>query len=260
MLGEKMDKQNSVTETVLCLNCKKHFTGKFCSECGQSARNKRFSMREIGRILIKDINMEHGLFLLIFGLIIHPGKLIKSYLEGHRISVYSPLKYLLLTSTILAFVNVAFKSLTPFSVAMGNASESQNVNIWMSSYMPLLIIISQPLYAMTTKMLFREFQYNFAEHIILNMFIYGQVNLLSTLLVLIFHRNALFVQFSSIVVPLVFTTFAYSTLSNKHWFWRIIKSFLGSLLNTIFLILLITIILILDLILFKGSLGFVGSQ
>ena len=256
----KETKTETISLIKTCINCGKHFEGNYCSNCGQESDTEKFTMKKIGQLFAEGFSLEKGVLYLIGSLTIYPQKIIKSYLKGYRVKIYDPLKYLLLSSAILAFLNIIFKPSSSFSASVGDSGTPQNINIWMSNYMSLLIILVQPLYATVTKLLFKENKLNYAENIILNCFIYAQVNIINSAIILsFFWLPNYFIQSSSLLVTIFYPTFAYFKMSDKYWVWKIFKVIFGSLLNTLILIILIALLIIFDFSLFEGTLGLVKA-
>ena len=90
-----------------CHNCETDFKGNYCFNCGQSnSANKRLVFSN----LIKDFfdntfNLHKGFFYTFWSLLIRPGQVSKSYIQGRRKTYTNPTRYLVIALAALATMN-----------------------------------------------------------------------------------------------------------------------------------------------------------
>ena len=80
-----------------CLNCGASVTERYCPHCGQKATVERLSWQSLLHELLHFFtHIEHGFIKTTKQLIIHPGFVIKSYLEGKRKEYHKPIGFLMI--------------------------------------------------------------------------------------------------------------------------------------------------------------------
>jgi hypothetical protein len=79
-----------------CANCGTPLNGPWCYVCGQSAEDfHRSILRLLGEVVEGLLHMDGRLWRTIPGLLLRPGRLTRSYLEGHRAPQIPPLRLFL---------------------------------------------------------------------------------------------------------------------------------------------------------------------
>ena len=87
-----------------CLNCNAEVSESYCSHCGQKAEVKRLTWHCLGEEIFHFFtHIEKGFLKTTGQLIVHPGKLCKSYLDGKRKAYHKPVSFLLIWITIYLF-------------------------------------------------------------------------------------------------------------------------------------------------------------
>jgi hypothetical protein len=96
----------------ICKNCSSDFIGNFCSHCGQrSIANKRLQIREVLQdFLDNTFNIHRGLFFTFYNLIIRPGKVGHTYLEGQRKTYTNPTRYMVIALAFQTFIDYWFET------------------------------------------------------------------------------------------------------------------------------------------------------
>jgi len=90
--------------SITCLNCNAPVNESYCSRCGQKAEVKRLTWHSLGEEVFHFFtHIEKGFLKTTGQLIIHPGKLCKSYLDGKRKAYHKPVSFLLIWITIYLF-------------------------------------------------------------------------------------------------------------------------------------------------------------
>lgn len=161
-----------------CANCGNHFQGKFCNACGQSADEGRISYKSILDDLqygFLHINY-HGLYTAK-NLLLNPGHFIRGYLAGKRIHASKPLSFVLVLSSLYLLVT-HFAGLDTNAHAGEAENETNRVQLWLLTHYSLSALISIPLYAVATFLVFYRYKYNFVEHLAVNAFLASQRTLI----------------------------------------------------------------------------------
>jgi hypothetical protein len=205
-----------------CLNCSSIVTGNYCHECGQKNEDGRYTFKG----LVKDLFFsaahleKKGLLNTLMRLTTEPGKAIRGVLEGQRLSLYPPFKYLVLVGAIVILFSVRYRFFhNEYTQVESNAMHTlpewilipKEYTSFIESFFrfaedqaTLLNIAAIPVFSFFSWALLSGNKFNFAENLILNTYITAQQ--LSFLLVLIplFElqpaNKTLFIAMYSIVV------------------------------------------------------------
>lgn len=172
-----------------CLNCNTEATGSFCPNCGQKTSTARFSPKHIFKndIASKYYSFfKNGLFFTLKELATRPGHSIREYIEGKRVNHMNYMTLFLLLSGIGIFIDKYAK----VSQAVLNSENGENVKI-MENYFNFLrdnpktyIFITIPIISFFTYQLLKKSNYNYAEHLILNIYKASAILVITKLTVL----------------------------------------------------------------------------
>ncbi|NQX97756.1 MAG: DUF3667 domain-containing protein [Flavobacteriales bacterium] len=164
-----MAEQNQITS---CKHCKSELTGSFCSNCGQPKIVKRIDRKyiisEIGSVL----NLDKGILFTIKELLIRPGKNVRDFIDTDRNRLVKPIFFLIICSLIYTIA----QQLLHFEDEYVNASgfgESTITEIfeWIQKNYGYANILMALFIAAWVKVLFRKYNYNFFEILILLCFL-----------------------------------------------------------------------------------------
>ena len=87
--------------SITCLNCGTEITDKFCPHCGQKKEVKKLTWHSLIQEIVHFFShIEHGFLNTSYQLLIHPGKVIREYLDGKRIKYQKPISLFLIWVTI----------------------------------------------------------------------------------------------------------------------------------------------------------------
>ena len=144
-------------EIQVCKSC--GFSGEenYCSRCGQPFKTKRISLPG----LFHDIfhlftHLDRGFGYTLKKLIIAPGHMQRSYIEGERNKHQKPFSMFFICATVAALSRYwIFSALLKYYDA-GNISEAD----FFHEYMVVVHIIMLPLYAFIAYLFFYKSKYN----------------------------------------------------------------------------------------------------
>ncbi len=239
---------------ITCLNCGNHFEGNFCPICGQEASTRRFTFSLIIMKLVNTFDVEHGMMFIIRELTARPGSVIKQYLNGRRKPIYDPLRYLFWTTALMSILNVIIDPQNANMAKIEVDGVVRNINLWTTSNMNAMFLISLPIYALMTKWFFREWKLNFSEHLIVNMYAIGHANLFNSLVTLTLYWSK-FHAYMTFIVMIGVPMYFYISLTQRKRFGTFLKSFFASGITTILFFVPFALLFILDMHVFKGALG-----
>jgi hypothetical protein len=85
----------------------------------------------------------------------------------------------------------------------------------LKQYITLFLVMSIPLLAFTTKLFFRKKKYNFAEHLVLNSYAYGQSLVLSFLILPLYFINhgwSFWIQIANFFISIAYMAYLYKSV------------------------------------------------
>jgi hypothetical protein len=225
-----------------CKNCSTLLLDHYCSHCGQIADVKRITMGH----LVKDaffsgLHVEKkGLPSTLKVMASQPGKAIREYMEGKRIALYPPFKFLFLSGTITTILTARYNFFSNELTKADSIIESPLYHVplvkdnvaffdaffkYAEHYATLLNIIAVPIFAFFSWLLFRKRGFNFGENLILNIYITG---FQLFVLILLAPFIELFPQSKHILIP------AYTVITIVYNIWVYITFFQSKLGVAIF--------------------------
>lgn len=240
-----------------CLNCENSFEGSFCNDCGQKAATHRFSMHEwLHEIPHSILHVDSGFFLTLKTLFARPGNAIREYLGGRRKLLFSPFLYVLLMCGIYVVVSYVFPK--P-KIEHPNFSDLNEVMNYVSKnyykvFIPLMIL---PM-AIGSYLAYLRSGFNFAEHLVLNCYLIGQLVIGDIILAVIAstgfeqkHQLLYFLIDFILKTPYWFWVY-WQFFKPRKWYWGVLQFILS------FIILNVGIMLLMNgaaliLMLLKGS-------
>ena len=245
------------TLPVMCKNCGESFEGNYCPQCGQSATTGRFTLKDMTHLAAQAFDFDHGALFVLRQLTTHPALFLRGYLQGRRVRVFGPMRFLLLSAALLA---VVYSMLEPGSFARVQLDDGtwQSINVWANSYTSLLIILSIPFYSLATWVLFRNWGYRYAEHLVLNMFVMGFINVLSSVVSVALFWVPVVHEATTPQCTLLYPIVVYIALCRRKHAWNIIKAILASIVGIVTLLLLILGFVLLDMVVLQGKIGLVS--
>jgi hypothetical protein len=109
-----------------CANCGTILEGPWCHACGQLGEDfHRSWLRLVGESVEGILHLDGRVWLTMAGLVTRPGRLTRSYLEGHRVPQIPPLR-LFLVILLLVF---AVGSLTAGKVRLVSVDSTNNLTV-----------------------------------------------------------------------------------------------------------------------------------
>lgn len=190
-----------------CLNCDELIKGNFCHHCGQSTTIQRITFKDtIVDFFSSLLALEAPLLRTIRGLLLHPGQLLRAFINGKRKSHYKPVAFFIVLSAIYLIIrslinydpfagqqNLQNPDVPEEALKFIEASRFMVANINNIMFFLVLSI------GLVGKALFYK-QYNLAEYVTVGFFISGIYNLFGILHMLF----SVFVAFVNPQINLVF--------------------------------------------------------
>lgn len=210
-----------------CKNCGETLHGAYCSACGQKVITQRITVRHIfGELFSIITNVDRGFLYTAKMLFVAPGEMIRNYLQGQTRQHYPPLRYVILLIAISVAINLGFglydQQQSEIQSMMGTPTEQnaeimqaqQQFNDGMKKYLNLLPLALIPILSLFSYLFFRKKGWNYAEHLVLNAYLQGQLALIGIpvmLLCVMFLTSQLTVQilYSLLLVGIFYGAYVY---------------------------------------------------
>ena len=209
-----------------CKNCSNELATnqKFCHECGGKVIVQRITFKTIfAEILDKFFNIDNKFYQTFIILLKQPQEVIEGFIDGKRAKYFNPISYFAFALTLSGlYYFLLKKGLIDYDQIMqssvqSNQNEMQqkismSINKFIVEYSNLVTLLFIPVYVLFTKILFSKYKkYNWAEHFIINIYLYSEASIISSLLLLFsFFNTRLFLVISGVVMLFQFLYFAYS--------------------------------------------------
>lgn len=169
-----------------CKNCNSEIHSLYCPTCGQPAKLERISGPYIRREIEHVLEIERGIFYTIKVLAVHPGQTIRTYLTENRSRLVKPIIFIIITSLIYTLLDHYYQIEDGY-VEYGIEKESATGVIfkWVQDHYGYANIIMGVFISLWVKLLFRKYDYNFFEILILLCFVMGMGMLIFSMFVIL---------------------------------------------------------------------------
>ena len=230
-----------------CKNCLNQLASnqKFCPECGGKVVVQRITFKTIfEEFLDKFFNIDNKFYQTFLTLLKQPQEVISGYLEGKRVRYFNPVLYFYLVQK--GFIDYG-QLMNASAASYDNEMQKElalKINSYIVEYSNAFAVLFIPLYVFFTKVLFSKYKdYNWAEHFIINIYLYSEAAIISTVVLLLSAFNTEIIVVINMLM--FFFQLAYFTYSLQKIFGLSIKAML---LRVLFFVLLIASFFLLILI------------
>lgn len=211
-------------------------------------REERISLRHIAEVILSQFNLERGLGYTVLALVRRPRAAMQEYLFENRRRMVAPLPLLLLTVGIATFLSYRFLDLETElilhpeqegvwnTIPAGMHPAFQLLLAFARQYFNLFLISTLPFLALASFLVFKEQRLYFAEHLVINIYIYSIQTLFVIPLILLItslpgRETAIGTVFGGL--SLIYMIYAFSAIFEQSWRLGIVKTLLTYLLAQI---------------------------
>lgn len=178
-----------------CKNCKKllYAQQNYCSHCGSKWVEYRLTPRKITTELSNRYLGTDNVFLVtILGLLRYPEDVINGYISGQRKKYVNPINFYLISLSLVGLQIFILKHFAPDTLGMniaelnnGQNNTGQSIESYSEffyDYIGAFTTFFLPAYALSGYIVFLDIKkYNLTEHLILYVYVFGLVNIVTFL-------------------------------------------------------------------------------
>jgi hypothetical protein len=231
-----------MTHDSTCKNCGATLTGNFCANCGQTAHIHRVTFKHfLHEFFHAFTHTDKGILLLMKELMKRPGYVAEEYLEGKRKKYFNPLTFLIILSSLFALASHFsgyYEALSYQNPQRMHPMHKETLELMYESGRTINLFLMPVLISCFSWLFFRKRKNNFAENLVLNSFVMGQIYII--MIVIFIPGFLLFPSTVQInnnvfhVLMLVYLTVAYHQFFKNNIFLSALKSILITLLFIVF--------------------------
>ena len=175
-----------------CKNCGQVLYAQhdFCFRCGAKWIDYRLTPKAvIQEVSNRYLGIDNKFLRTMVALVTHPHHVIDGYMQGVRRKFINPINFYLIGLTLIGVQIFFIKNFTEQSL-IGNADGApealMNVMDKMFDYIGLIGTVNLPIYALVGYLIYRNCKrYNFTEHLILSVYVFGFYNIYASILTVI---------------------------------------------------------------------------
>ncbi len=229
-----------------CLNCENEFNGAFCNLCGQKSATHRFTLHEwLHEIPHSIFHIDSGFFATLKILCVRPGEAIREYLQGKRKLLFSPFLYVLILCGVFVVVSHFFAQPAKIPKTIELATLQETFAYIEEHYYKIIVVAMILPLTFGTYLAYRKSGYNFAEHLVLNAYLIGQLVIADIILSLISSMKLdentapiyALIEFA-LKFPYWFWVY-WQFFKPRKWYWGILQFILSQIISGIVLYLLL---------------------
>ena len=183
----------------------------------------RITLTYLWREFLGAFNWDKGFMYTVKALALRPGAAIRNYLREDRSRYFNPVRFLVLTvavSTLLLTELAVFEQSGIFTeeVSSENAIKfRETFYTFFTQYLNIFQLVTVPVFALLSWLFFRRQGYNYAEHLTMNAYVFGESTLLYILFIPVVYYSAN-IYLAITVASIVYYQWAYvSFFGGKRW-------------------------------------------
>ncbi|MEO9872867.1 DUF3667 domain-containing protein [Ekhidna sp.] len=228
-----------------CLNCGSKTEGNYCNNCSQSASIQRITFRDtLDDFFSSTFALQGPLLSTIKFLMVDPGKLLRSFIEGKRKSYYKPVSFFVLLTAIYLIL----RSVIGYDPFEGQPQmEGENVHelarVFINAGKYMVAHINHIMFFLVfsigiSNKLFFSKKYNLAEYLTVGFYVSG-IYILIGIIYMLFSVYVIFIppQLNMVFLFLYIVYISFSFHRQKS-FLAIIKYLLLSLFSILLYVIL----------------------
>jgi len=236
----------------------------YCANCGNKVIASRLTVKNVlSEFSNQFFNLDNKLVKTFIHLLTKPEAVVNMFIGGARKTYMNVISYLALSVTLIGIHIYLLMKFLPESTDSSPANsflspelekELVQISEIMIDYSGLLAVAFIPITSIATYLIFQEKKYNYAEHIVLNMYgvaQYSIVMLFITAIFLLFGVENIYIISSLSSISYIYLGYLYFRLFNLKIFEAIWKTLASQILYTLLSALIVGFILLLIILFLK---------
>jgi len=217
-----------------CKNCSAQANQNYCPSCGLPTKLKRINGNYILHEIKQVLNFDRGILFTIRELLVSPGENVRNFISENRIRLVKPIVFIIVTSLIYSLINHFF-NIEDGYVVYSETKQTATGTIfkWVQEHYGYSNIIMGMFISFWVKLLFRKYNYNFFEVLILLCFIMGIGMLIYSLFSLLKALIHIDLMLISGIISFMYSTWAIGQFFDKRKLINYPKALLAYILGFI---------------------------
>lgn len=208
-----------------CISCNLELTGKYCSNCGQPANIKRINGHYIIHEIEHVLHFERGILFTIKELLIRPGQNVREFIAKDRSKLVKPIIFIIISSLIYTLTTHFFHLKEEYISFDDTTNPTANLIFkWIQNHYGYGNIIMGVFIAFWLKLLFRKYNYNFFEILILLCFVIGTSMLIFSVFAILEGLTKLSLMKVSGILSMIYCTWAIGQFFDKQKWTSYLKA------------------------------------
>jgi hypothetical protein len=222
-----------------CKNCGSIVHQRYCPHCGQKASVERITFHFLWHQLFHFFtHLEKGFLFTSFGMLIRPGKTVNEYISGKRIIYQPPVSYFLVWIAIYALMLYLVKetfgegAVIDYKNYFGSDVSTQ----YAINHLGIVLSILMPVFAFYVYLLTTTRIFNYAESLVVVLYVLGTIILAQAIFVVISvlvylaTKNSMDLQLSDAFKVVYLFWFGFSFMKQQSLKHRFLRALLFTLL------------------------------
>lgn len=236
----------------ICKNCSQllYEGHSYCSKCGAKWIEKRLTLKTTYQEFTdRYLGTDNVLFQTIKMLLWRPELVIDGYVNGKRKTYTNPASFYLISLTIVGLTMFFLKTFYPELLGLDQIKGKEGIEFFnlFYDYLGVLTTIFIPIYVLTGWLVFIDKRYyNFVEHLILYVYAFGLINILTGLFcpfMFLFHIKFSVFSLPSFFISIFLLSWYYKRIFKLTFWQTILRTFIASIVYSI-LQLIATVIIV----------------
>ena len=220
---------------------------------------QRVTIGTMFKSVLAILNLEKGIFYTAWEMIKSPGDAMRRYLFEDRNKFIEPLKFLVLTIPVYIFLSMTFYPEASFFAGIeegfarnndeamdtGKKEQMRLLLEYIKEYSNLLLLLTVPIGAIWTYILFYRYKLSFGEHLVLNAFLYGFLTLVTIILLPLNWWSSTITGYIVIALNIGYITYFVKDFFRKSWGRAIFSSLVLTSLSFVTSFIGLTVVVIL---------------
>jgi Protein of unknown function (DUF3667) len=165
-----------------CIKCNTEISQNYCANCGQPTTLKRIDRHYVQHEIEHILHFEKGFFFTIRELIVRPGQTIHNFINSDRNRLVKPIIFVIITSVLYTIIAQFFHVEDKYiNIENAGFKYTTMINKWVQNHYGYANMIMGVFIAFFANRLFKKYNYNVFEIMVVLCYVLGIGMLIFTL-------------------------------------------------------------------------------